>query len=317
MAKVTVIVPVFNAEKTIEACLKSILRNIYPDYEVIVVNDGSTDNTANIVSRFPVRLITLKENFGAGYARNIGIENAQGEIVAFIDADCVAEENWLSKLVQNICGEVVGVTGLYKTLNNKTRVSLFVGYDITYRFLKCSNFTDILGTYNCAIKKSILKEIKFDVKIKGAAWEDTKLGLLISRKHKLVIDKNCFVFHLHADSILIFLRKQFLKAKGQIRLRKEGYASSYVTGNIYAQVLFTSLFLSSIPFVFHKTFLFIAGMGLSGLLVINIPFFKYILSQKENITFLPFATGMILLRNLAWLLGAIQGIINQAKPKKE
>jgi GT2 family glycosyltransferase len=96
--KVSVVVCTFNGEKTIGECLEGLERLDYPDFEVIVVNDGSTDSTPTIASKGEVRLINL-ERAGLAAARNIGLEAATGEIVAYLDDDARPDPHWLGYLV--------------------------------------------------------------------------------------------------------------------------------------------------------------------------------------------------------------------------
>ncbi|MDD6483579.1 MAG: glycosyltransferase family 2 protein [Clostridiales bacterium] len=86
---VSVIVPVFNAEKTIERCLKSLINQTLTELEIIVVNDGSTDNTVNVINSLKSDKIKLvnQENRGQGIARNNGIKLAKGDYIGFADAD--------------------------------------------------------------------------------------------------------------------------------------------------------------------------------------------------------------------------------------
>jgi O-antigen biosynthesis protein len=97
--RVSVVVCSYNAERTMEACLASLQKLNYPDYEVIVVNDGSTDGTLAIAERFPYCRIISQPNMGLSVARNVGAEAATGEIVAYTDSDCVADPDWLTYLV--------------------------------------------------------------------------------------------------------------------------------------------------------------------------------------------------------------------------
>jgi GT2 family glycosyltransferase len=97
--RVSVVVCSYNAERTMEACLASLEKLNYPDYEVIVVNDGSTDRTLAISERFPFCRIISQPNKGLSVARNVGAEHATGEIVAYTDSDCVADPDWLTYLV--------------------------------------------------------------------------------------------------------------------------------------------------------------------------------------------------------------------------
>ena len=97
--RVSVVVCSYNAERTMEACLASLEKLNYPDYEVIVVNDGSTDRTLEIAQRFPYCRIISQPNKGLSAARNVGAEASTGEIVAYTDSDCVADPDWLAYLV--------------------------------------------------------------------------------------------------------------------------------------------------------------------------------------------------------------------------
>ena len=97
--RVSVVVCAYNAERTMEVCLASLECLNYPDYEVIVVNDGSTDGTLAIAEGFAYCRIISQQNKGLGVARNVGAEAATGDIVAYTDSDCVADPDWLTYLV--------------------------------------------------------------------------------------------------------------------------------------------------------------------------------------------------------------------------
>jgi glycosyltransferase involved in cell wall biosynthesis len=95
--RASVVVCAYQAQDTIQECLHSLMELDYPNYEVLVVDDGSTDATAQIARRFPVRLLS-GDRRGLSGARNVGLEHAQGEIVAYIDADAKADPDWLTYL---------------------------------------------------------------------------------------------------------------------------------------------------------------------------------------------------------------------------
>ena len=93
----SVVVCAYQAEDTIEECLRSLIELDYPNYEVLVVDDGSTDATAQIACTLPVRLLSC-DRLGLSGARNMGLEQAQGEFVAYLDADAHADPDWLTYL---------------------------------------------------------------------------------------------------------------------------------------------------------------------------------------------------------------------------
>jgi glycosyltransferase involved in cell wall biosynthesis len=99
--KATVVVAAYNAASTLGECLSSLRELNYPDYETIVIDDGSTDSTSEIANQSGVRTIRV-EHKGLAAARNAGVEAASGEVIAFIDADARADRDWLYHLVETI-----------------------------------------------------------------------------------------------------------------------------------------------------------------------------------------------------------------------
>ncbi len=99
---ISVVVPVYNGEATIERCIEGIKAQVYDNYEVIFVNDGSTDNSAKILeeicSKNKKYSVIKTKNAGAGPARNVGIERAKGEYICFIDIDDIVSPNYLKQL---------------------------------------------------------------------------------------------------------------------------------------------------------------------------------------------------------------------------
>ena len=109
--RISVVVCSFNGASTIRDTLNGLGKLDYPDFEIIVVDDGSTDSTPQIVSEYPVRLIST-ENMGLSQARNAGIQAATGEMVAFIDDDAYPDTHWLRFLASSIIeGKYAGVGG--------------------------------------------------------------------------------------------------------------------------------------------------------------------------------------------------------------
>lgn len=97
--KFSIIIPAYNAEKTITKAIESILQQDFKDYEIIVINDKSKDNTAKVAEKYNVKLIHNKHQLKPGGSRNVGIENATGEYIIFLDADdYLYEIDTLSKI---------------------------------------------------------------------------------------------------------------------------------------------------------------------------------------------------------------------------
>ena len=123
MALISIIIPVYNAKNYLVRCLQSIISQTYKNFEVILVNDGSTDNSyeicqdiANKDKRF---IVVTQTNNGASSARNRGIEIAKGEWITFIDADDYIERNYLEFLYKNIDDDNCLIIQGLKQVNNK------------------------------------------------------------------------------------------------------------------------------------------------------------------------------------------------------
>jgi glycosyltransferase involved in cell wall biosynthesis len=109
---VSVIVCSYNGAKTLAACLESLGKLNYPDYEVILVDDGSTDDTRYIAAQFPHVHYIHQTNHGLSYARNAGAAAARGEVIAYTDSDCMADVDWLYYLIGTLTsGDYAGVGG--------------------------------------------------------------------------------------------------------------------------------------------------------------------------------------------------------------
>jgi O-antigen biosynthesis protein len=109
---ISIIVCSYNGAKTLGACLESLGRIDYPNYEVILVDDGSTDNTPEIAARFPNVRYVHQTNHGLSHARNHGASVAKGEIFAYTDSDCMADPDWLYYLMSTLLSDkYAGVGG--------------------------------------------------------------------------------------------------------------------------------------------------------------------------------------------------------------
>ncbi|PYJ79417.1 MAG: glycosyl transferase [Verrucomicrobia bacterium] len=109
---VSVIVCSYNGGRTLAACLDSLSKLTYPDYEVILVDDGSTDDTAYTATQFPQVRYIHQSNHGLSHARNTGAAAARGEVLAYTDSDCMADVDWLYYLIGTlISGDYAGVGG--------------------------------------------------------------------------------------------------------------------------------------------------------------------------------------------------------------
>lgn len=136
-ALVSVIIPVYNGEKYVKACISMMLNQSYKNLEIIVVDDGSADNSASIAQEFPIKLIRHEQNQGLSAARNTGIDAAQGKYIHFMDVDDEINLDYYKALVEAItetgadvaCSGMVNVARPQKAQRFKKRLVYTSAYD--------------------------------------------------------------------------------------------------------------------------------------------------------------------------------------------
>jgi len=327
----SVIVPCYNEEERIRDCLLALIKQeCYIPYEIIVVDDGSNDGTCDQVKAFireavPLKGINVKlivaEHGGPARARNIGIKNAVGELILFVDADCVANPFWLRTLTRRMKDEVAaGVGGTYRTRNPESKVACFIGLDIEYRHMNMGTYTDFLGSYNACFEKSVLMEVGgFDESFTEANAEDNDLCYrILERGYTLIYEPAAWVIHHHPSTIRQFIKQQFRRAMWRVFLYKKN--PKRVKGDRYAGLctLVQPLLLGLISFLILlwgliSKILFIALVaalltGAMGLIGANARLLSWIYRKQRSTSFTVFSFAMIVLRVITWCLGAAFGL---------
>ena len=152
------IVPCYNEEENIEKCLRALKNQTYPNYKIIVVDDASTDNTPKIVKDHGIKLIRLETNSGVARARNVGIQHANTEIIAFTDGDCVVEKRWLEKLINAMKSKNLDVV-IGKKLRPLNNYRYVVQAQLGGRSIKEIRDESLGGGYSVAYKREVFKEL--------------------------------------------------------------------------------------------------------------------------------------------------------------
>jgi glycosyltransferase involved in cell wall biosynthesis len=198
---ISVIVPVHNSAKFLRACLDHLKRSTFLDYECIVVDDGSTDDSPQVAEQAGAVLKSTGGRRGPAYARNIGAKCAQGEILFFIDADVCVSPNTLDRVHANFeCDpDLTAVMGSYDDLpESQDFVSLYKNLMHSYVHhisrREASTFWSGCG----AIKRAVFEEFSgFDESYDRPAIEDIELGYRLTAAHKkLLLDPTMLVKHL-------------------------------------------------------------------------------------------------------------------------
>jgi glycosyltransferase involved in cell wall biosynthesis len=211
---ISVVIPNYNSGSTIGKCLEAVLSSKYDPFEVIVVDDGSSDSSLDIINAFPCKLIQLHKHAGASRARNTGARESAGEIIFFIDADCIVAEDTLSlvhKAMRAHEAHVIG--GSYTPLPyDNNFFSIFQSVFINYSELKRKE-PDYIATHSMAIVKGVFEKSGGFPEQFLPIIEDVELSHRLRRAgHKLQMAPEILVRHIFNFTLRKSLRNAFRKS---------------------------------------------------------------------------------------------------------
>jgi glycosyltransferase involved in cell wall biosynthesis len=213
---ISVIIPNRNGSATIGKCLKAVYASQYHNFEVIVVDDCSADNSVEIIKKFPCLLIKLKRHSGAAHARNIGAANSRGDILFFTDADCLMQEDTLLIAYQTLSsnGHAVIVGGTYtKEPYDKGFFSHFQSLFINYSETKNMDNPDYIATHAMVIYARTFRESGGFSEFFLPILEDVELSHRLRRRgHSLLINPSLLVQHIFNYSLAISLQNAVKKS---------------------------------------------------------------------------------------------------------
>ena len=209
MTKISVIVPFYNVEKYIDRCLESLVKQTFKDIEIIVINDGSPDNSQDIVDKYVKKYKNVysykKENGGLSSARNYGLEKAKGEYIAFLDSDDYVELSMFEELYNKAISEDFDlvISGSNMVFDNKN-IIVHAGIDSDL-YSSIDIKTNMNKIYPTAWGKLYKRELfDFGIRFKCDIWyEDVEFlfKLFPYIKNIGVIDKP-FVFYIQRDGAI-------------------------------------------------------------------------------------------------------------------
>ncbi|MCL6471421.1 MAG: glycosyltransferase [Firmicutes bacterium] len=277
---ISVIIPNHNKGTALEKCLEAVFASKYENYEVIVVDDCSTDNSLEIAARFPCKVIGLSEHSGAARARNIGAGNSNGEILFFIDSDCLLQENTLSAVNQSMAqhsGLLTVIGGTYTRLPfDRTFFSTFQSIFVNY-FETKNNEPDYIATHAMAIYASLFKVIGGFEEHFLPILEDVEFSHRLRRSGcRLVMDADILVQHVFNFSLLKSLRNALKKSMYWIMysIRNRDLLADSGTASIELKIngalYIICLIAASLSLLFwNPVFLVLAATSLITNLLIN------------------------------------------------
>jgi GT2 family glycosyltransferase len=314
---VSIIIPTFNGASRINNCLDALLKQTAGrDAEILVINDGSTDNPANVIRcHAGVRLIS-QANAGPAAARNRGASEALGTIILFTDDDCVPMPNWLETMTKAFDDpQVVGAKGVYRT-HQTSLVARFVQveYEDRYRMMAKLDSIDFIDTYSAAFRRDRFLEMTgYDTSFPVACAEDVELSYRMSaRGWKMKFVPTAIVYHTHPDTFGQYLKKKYKFAFWRVlAVRKnpsKAVKDSHTPQLMKLQLLFAPALLVAAAFDLVMRLAIPASvLVLAAFFLSTLPFMLRALRKDPVVGLL--SPALLAVRACAQMMGVTAGLI--------
>jgi glycosyltransferase involved in cell wall biosynthesis len=244
--RVSVVVCSYNGSKTLDGCLKSLKQVAYPDYEVILVDDGSKDAVPEIAKRYDYIRYHRQDNKGLSVARNVGMQLATGEVIAYTDDDCFADEDWLYYLVSKLLdtdASGVGGPNLLPTHDGPVAACVSASPGTPAHILIDDNVAEHVPGCNMAFWADRLRAIGgFDPAYTAAGDDVDVCWRLQAQGDTIVFSPGAMVWHHRRSTVKAYLGQQRGYGKAEALLKRKhpekfrGYrADLHWLGRIYTR----------------------------------------------------------------------------------
>jgi glycosyltransferase involved in cell wall biosynthesis len=225
---ISVVVPFFNVEPYIEQCCQALLAQTYPNalYEIIMVDNNSTDRSAEIVRRHPEILLLSEPRQGSYAARNRGIAHARGSVIAFIDADCVARSDWLEQIADAMSDAGIQVIqGCRRAARESWSLSVLTDYEAEREaFVFASAVPELYygSTGNMAVRRSVFDRVGlFPEVLRGG---DTMFVRRVVEAYSCSADRfryDMHVSHIEVETSWAWFRKRYIYGRSSRAYRNQ------------------------------------------------------------------------------------------------
>lgn len=255
--KISVVIPVYNEEKHIRACLKALVHNTRKPDEILLADGGSTDRTRRIAAQFPEVTVLNNPRKTAAAGRNVGIRHAAGDVIAFTDGDCIVSENWLEEIEKafRTC-RLDGLGGKIELAPSENQYEEYWG-NLAWRLImnfgdeayqvKEKTLNDAFVTANCAYTRKLLYQLKgFDLWFANNAEDVDICWRALERHAKLMYIPSVTVQAHSVTSLKGIRQKSFRNGVSSSKLQKRYGTWLNYDWNIY------KMWLKNFSGVFRK-----------------------------------------------------------------
>lgn len=318
---VSVIVPAYNSAATLGDCLAALNEQTVgrKRYDIIVIDDGSTDATAAVAAEHGARVLR-QSNQGAAAARNRGVEEASGAIVAFTDADCVPARTWLAELIAPFADpEIAGTKGAYRT-RQSALVARFVQieYEERYELMSQARYIDFVDTYSAAYRRDVfLRNDGFNTAFAGASDEDQEFSFrLAERGYKMVFVPSAIVYHRHPAGVSAYARRKHKTGYWKalvLRLHPEkAVRDTHTPGSLKVQIGVVALSLPLLVLAALLGRLWLGLLAAAALLAASFARFAITAWRKDRAVGLA-TPALLVVRAVALGSGLLMGFVDAAR----
>ena len=220
--RVSVVVCSYNGGRTLDQCLRSLREVNYPDFEVILVNDGSTDDTRDIAARFPEVRAIHQENTGLSGARNVGLRAATGSVIAYTDSDCMADTDWLTLLIHQLNRSGAAAVGGPNLSPDDGRLAACVAAapGQPTHVLESDQVAEHIPGCNMAYRREALEKINGFDPVYRKAGDDVDLCWRLQQAGMwITFAPGAFVWHHRRHTIGAYLKQQAGYGEAEALLR--------------------------------------------------------------------------------------------------
>lgn len=212
--KISVIIPLYNVEQYVSRCLESIINQTYKNLEILVIDDGSTDNSLQVAKSFELKDDRVKVishlNGGVSKARNKGLEIATGDFIAFVDSDDYLKLNMYETLIENIgdadlivCGYSSKIDSDINESSKKNKKTILLGeqcVDYLFQMQDADSSVKAVVIWNKLYKKTVFNTLRYNLRYKRAEDEEIIFKILLECSKMVVINDQLYHYYQRPDN---------------------------------------------------------------------------------------------------------------------